>query len=647
MFYRLFLLATISASLSSSLGAAGVWFSQAPSSVQSGTGYYVEASASTSGQCDVTVWKNNGYFASGSGYMSSSAGNSTTDYGEQTVEYYADVTDYTYDEYESTYAWVTITAPPNNAPSISWSQSPANAAVNEWFTIEAHGTDSDGNLTAVSVWREGSPHAFGGGGDGYNSWSGNGSSSGSVGSVTFTAEAYDSNGASSGMIYHTINIYQPNQSPTVQWQNAPSAAVTGQWFNFQARGDDPDGNISWVYVWKDGQPFAFNGFANGYTQYSDNNAAMSTTPGTITFTAQSGDSNGATSGVITAYTYITDGTAPSVPGGLGSGSITGTTFTLSWSASTDNVGVTAYQVMRDTTDLGITTGTSMAISGLTQGTTYGMKVRARDAANNWSAWSSVLNVQTTDTQAPTVPSGLASVSVTATGFTLNWTASTDNLGVTAYEVMRDSTTLTPNPTTNTVGVTGLTQGTTYAMKVRARDAAGNWSSWSTVLNVQTTDTQAPSVPAGLASASISTTSFTLNWTASTDNVGVTEYEVRRDSTVLTPNPTTATKGVSGLTAATTYAMTVRARDAAGNWSAWSSALNVTTLTTSADADNDGMPNGWEVTYGLNPNSAADATGNPDGDAANNLIEYLLGTNPTVAESDASNQTQAKIHRPNP
>jgi hypothetical protein len=77
--------------------------------------------------------------------------------------------------------------------------------VNNWFTVEAHGSDPDGNLTNVFVWREWTPFAFGGGGDGYNAWHGNSHSRGTAGTVTFMAQAVDSNGAESPVIYHSVN----------------------------------------------------------------------------------------------------------------------------------------------------------------------------------------------------------------------------------------------------------------------------------------------------------------------------------------------------------------------------------------------------------------------------------------------------------
>jgi hypothetical protein len=89
------------------------------------------------------------------------------------------------------------------------------------------------------------------------------------------------------------------------------------------------------------------------------------------------------------------------------------------------------------------------------------------------------------------------------------------------------------------------------------------------------DTTAPSAPAGLTAASVTATGLTLSWSASSDNVAVTGYEVRRDGAAIgtTSGPSLA---VTGLTARTAYRFTVVAKDAAGNTSGESTALAVTT-----------------------------------------------------------------------
>lgn len=89
------------------------------------------------------------------------------------------------------------------------------------------------------------------------------------------------------------------------------------------------------------------------------------------------------------------------------------------------------------------------------------------------------------------------------------------------------------------------------------------------------DTTAPSTPTSLASTAKTATSITLTWNASTDNVGVTGYDVYANSALKTTvSGTTAT--ISGLTASTAYSIYVKAKDATGNTSASSNTINVTT-----------------------------------------------------------------------
>ncbi|QHW33743.1 hypothetical protein GZH47_25045 [Paenibacillus rhizovicinus] len=91
------------------------------------------------------------------------------------------------------------------------------------------------------------------------------------------------------------------------------------------------------------------------------------------------------------------------------------------------------------------------------------------------------------------------------------------------------------------------------------------------------DTQAPTAPSGLASPSKTDTTVNLTWTASTDNVGVTGYDIYRGGTTLAGTTTGATSAtITGLTASTAYTFTVKARDAANNQSAASNSLAVTT-----------------------------------------------------------------------
>ena len=92
------------------------------------------------------------------------------------------------------------------------------------------------------------------------------------------------------------------------------------------------------------------------------------------------------------------------------------------------------------------------------------------------------------------------------------------------------------------------------------------------------DTSAPTVPSGLIATAVSDSRIDLSWTASTDNVAVTGYSVRRNG-VLIAAPTGTTFIDLGLAANTTYTYTVDAFDAAGNTSAESAAAQATTQVT--------------------------------------------------------------------
>lgn len=105
---------------------------------------------------------------------------------------------------------------------------------------------------------------------------------------------------------------------------------------------------------------------------------------------------------------------------------------------------------------------------------------------------------TGDTQAPTAPTGLTASSVTQTSLTLSWNASTDNVGVTGYDVYRGSTNI-GTVTATTTNVTGLTANTAYSFRVKAKDAAGNESAFSNTVNVTTPGDGGSGCTGGIAS----------------------------------------------------------------------------------------------------------------------------------------------------
>jgi chitodextrinase len=141
------------------------------------------------------------------------------------------------------------------------------------------------------------------------------------------------------------------------------------------------------------------------------------------------------------------------------------------------VGVAGYGLYRGGTRVDTSSSTSGIFSGLTCNTSYTLAVDAYDAAGNRSA-QTVVMVSTTacpDTSAPSSPTGLAASNVTQTGLTVTWNASTDNVGVTGYDVYRGGTKVATVTSTSSAQ-SGLVCGTSYSFGVVARDAAGNSSS---------------------------------------------------------------------------------------------------------------------------------------------------------------------------
>lgn len=185
-----------------------------------------------------------------------------------------------------------------------------------------------------------------------------------------------------------------------------------------------------------------------------------------------------------------------------------------------------------------------------------------------------------DRTPPSVPGTPTASNLTCRSVTLSWSASTDNVGVTAYDVYHDGQLVRSVGGSTRQATVDVAEGVTWGWYVNARDAAGNVSQASSTLRVTpprcVSDTTAPLTPTGV-TASANGTTVTVGWTASTDDVGVTSYEIRRDGSVAgAVAGSVRTFSDSGLAAGRTYAYTVIAIDGAGNRSAASAAASVTT-----------------------------------------------------------------------
>ncbi len=296
-----------------------------------------------------------------------------------------------------------------------------------------------------------------------------------------------------------------------------------------------------------------------------------------------------------------DTTPPTAPTGLSANVSSAAQINLSWTASTDNVGVTGYLIescsgssCSSFTQIGTSTTTTYSATGLTASTAYTFRVRATDAAGNLSSYSSTASGTTSsaaDTTPPSTPTNLSASASSSTQITLSWTASTDNVGVTGYLIQRcQGASCTGfaqigTSTTNSYTDTGLTASTSYSYKVEATDAAGNLSGFSSTATATTSaapDTTPPTAPTALSASVASPTQINLSWGASTDNVGVTGYLMERcqgsgcSSFSQIGTPTATSYSDTGLTASTSYSYRVRATDAAGNLSTYSSVASATT-----------------------------------------------------------------------
>jgi len=301
---------------------------------------------------------------------------------------------------------------------------------------------------------------------------------------------------------------------------------------------------------------------------------------------------------------------PTIPALLTTKAVSSSQINLLWNASTDNVGVATYNVYRGGVLVAILGNvTSYNDIGLTGLTTYSYTVSACDAVGNCSAQSTSASATTSappDTLPPSVPTGLSATVISSSHINLAWTASTDNVGVVAYKIFSSG-----NLVATLGNVTSSTRtdapSSTYSYTVSACDAAGNCSAQSAAASAATpapTDTQPPTVPTGLTATAISTSTINLAWTASTDNVGVTNYQVYRSGTLLATLGNMMSFSDTGLRDSTIYSYTVLACDAAGNCSAQSGAASAGTFAITAPTLN--LNTGWNL-VGNSNNAPLDVT----------------------------------------
>ncbi len=335
-----------------------------------------------------------------------------------------------------------------------------------------------------------------------------------------------------------------------------------------------------------------------------------------------------------------DTTPPTAPANLVATVISPAQINLSWTASTDNVGVTGYKIERcsgagcaNFAQIATSTATSYNDTGLTGSTSYSYRVRATDAAGNLSTYSTSLTAAT-PTPTLTAPSSLAATAASSTQINLTWTASTETGGtVSSYLVERCSGAGCSNfsqiatPAGTAYNDTGLAASTSYSYRVRATDASNDLSPYSNTAS-STTSHNSPSAPTNLTATAAGPVQINLSWTASTEPGGtISQYLIERCQGAGCANfaqvgtSATASFNNAGLTASTSYTYRVRASDTLNNLGPYSATATAVTTAPTLTA-----PSGLTVTAAspVQINLSWTASSETGGTISKYLIERCSG-----------------------
>ena len=276
----------------------------------------------------------------------------------------------------------------------------------------------------------------------------------------------------------------------------------------------------------------------------------------------------------------TDTVPPSTPIDLTGNAISSSNINLSWTASTDNVGVAGYKIYRNGSYQKSVPTAFTSDTGLTPSTQYCYTVSAYDAANNESGKSNqacATTLTTSDTTPPSIPTGLSATAVSSSQINLSWTASTDNVGVTGYKIFDYYGTYLKTVNSTSVSFTGLSPNTNYCFTVSAYDAAGNESGKSS--QVCSTTLSGSGVPPGGLTLTVTlecsgegTPQIRLTWASS---IGVDYYNIYKNGSLYEGVSSNVTTFVdTAVTTGMTYSYFIRAINSGGQTDS-----NSVTLTT--------------------------------------------------------------------
>jgi len=177
---------------------------------------------------------------------------------------------------------------------------------------------------------------------------------------------------------------------------------------------------------------------------------------------------------------IADIEKPSAPSALNASADGVDKVNISWTGSSDNIGVDHYVVYRSTINTGTTNSTSYNDTGLIADTTYCYVIRATDAAGNISDASNEACAKTSaiaDTANPTIPIDIVGTKIDYNKIGLSWSVSTDNLFVSGYEIYRGNVKIGTTNSTNFTDI-DLNPDVDNCYTIKSYDKTGNISDLS-------------------------------------------------------------------------------------------------------------------------------------------------------------------------
>jgi chitodextrinase len=537
-------------------------------------------------------------------------------------------------------------------PSVTIASPASGAKISGTTTLAATATDNVG-VTKVAFY-SGTTLLGSASNSSGSTWQYSWDSTGTAnGTYTLTARASDAAGnvtTSASVLVTVSNTAADTTPPSVSITSPTKGATVSGTIGLTVTATDNVG-VTKVAFYDGSSLLGTATSSSGSTwQYSWNTSSAANGGCSLTAKAYDASGNCGTSASIsvTVSNSTSDTTPPSTPANLKATASSSSQINLTWSASTDNVGVTGYNVYRNGTMLTKTTTASYSNTGLAASTSYTYTVAAVDAAGNVSSQSASASATTLSSSAQSqtlkftpvgdavikspypssnygsdtklwlqatpeydsliqfTVSGIGSAAVTSAKLYLyNFRSSTSGGKFYAAGSSWSESKVTwsnapaagtliatlgtvPGSSWVAVDVTSLIKGDgTYS--IRAVPAAGSvigyyskeMSGYVPYLMVTTgggssADTTSPSTPANLKTTAGSSSQIDLSWSASTDNVAVTGYNVYRDGSLLTKTSTTSFSD-SGLTPSTSYSYTVAALDAAGNASGQCAPVSGTTL----------------------------------------------------------------------